>query len=240
MAKRPKTAPPDRPGPPRKRKYDEVRGVKHVTEEQVDHSGRGRALGRHRHRDATMILIAFRHGLRVTELVKLPRDQVNLTEQRILVKRLKRSRDGTHDLARIEVAALKKLFKDNDRRERQPWVFLNERGGPLTRSAFSSCSRGAGQGCDPPIAVHPHMLRHGCGYHLINQGTTMRHVQAHLGHRSISVTEKYTELAPTAGKKLGTTDRRPPPPRRAGPAGIRHPALSGDDIIPPMMGAAFP
>jgi type 1 fimbriae regulatory protein FimB/type 1 fimbriae regulatory protein FimE len=204
-----KSKPPTKAGPPRKRKYDEVRGVKHVTSDQVEQLVRAAGrIGRHRHRDATMILHAFRHGYRVSELIGLRRDQVNLAEQTVYLKRLKGSKSGTHDLSRREVTAFKKLFKDNDRpalvkkHGRQPWAFLNERGGRLTRSAFFKLLARAGQACDPPIAVHPHMLRHGCGYHLINEGITTRRVQDHLGHRNISVTEKYTELAPGGGKPL--------------------------------------
>jgi type 1 fimbriae regulatory protein FimB/type 1 fimbriae regulatory protein FimE len=206
MAKSKKPAP---AGPPRKRKYDEVRGVKHVTQDQVDQLRRAAGrLGRHGHRDATMILFGFRHGLRVSELIHFRRDQFNLAEQTVFIRRLKGSRSGTHDLSRLEVTAFRRLFKDNDRAAfvkrhgRQPWAFCNERGGPLTRSAFFKVLARAGRECDPPIEVHPHMLRHGCGYHLINQGITTRRVQDHLGHRNISVTEKYTELAPGGGKPL--------------------------------------
>jgi type 1 fimbriae regulatory protein FimB/type 1 fimbriae regulatory protein FimE len=193
-ATRTSTRQPERTGPPRKPSWE---GYKYLTEREVEllREAAGR-IGRHRHRDRTMILIAFRHGLRVTELIRLRRKDINLPEQTIYVKRLKGSRSGTHDLARTEVTALKRLFKESKEPGREDFLFQNERGGGLTRSAFFKLLSRAGRACDPPIAVHPHMLRHGCGYHLINQGEPTRRIQDHLGHRHIAVTEKYTELAP--------------------------------------------
>lgn len=177
-----KKAPPK--GPPRKRKYDEVRGIKHVTEGQADQLRRAAGrIGRHRHRDATMILIAFRHGLRVTELVKMRREQFDPAEQTLYIKRLKGSKSGTHDLGRSEMSALKRLVKESKESGPHAFLFQNERGGCLTRSAFFKILARAGRECDPVIAVHPHMLRHGCGFHLINDGVTTRRIQDHLGHR---------------------------------------------------------
>ena len=188
----------DKPaGPPRKRKNEDVRGVEYLREDQVDQLRRAAGrIGRHRHRDATMILIAFRHGLRVSELIRIRRDQFERGEQTLFIKRLKGSKSGTHDLSRTEVAALNRLVKEAKETGPQAFLFQNERGGSLSRSAFFKLLARAGRACDPPISVHPHMLRHGCGFHLINEGHTTRRVQDYLGHRSIAVTEKYTELVP--------------------------------------------
>jgi integrase len=81
---------PDRPAPPRKPKNEDVRGREYLTGEEVDRLRRAAAgLGRHGHRDTTMILVAFRHGLRVAELVALRWDQVDLTRKTIYVRRRK-------------------------------------------------------------------------------------------------------------------------------------------------------
>lgn len=198
-----KTAPKSstRTPPPRKPRNEDVRGREYLTGEEVDQLRRSAAgLGRHGHRDTTMILVAFRHGLRVSELVALRWDQVDLTKKTIYVRRKKGSKSGLQDLGRAEVNALKKLAKGAT--GRQAFVFRNERGGMLTPSAFYKILARAGAECDPPIAVHPHMLRHACGFHLINEGHSTRRVQDHLGHRNIAHTERYTELAPDRSKPL--------------------------------------
>jgi type 1 fimbriae regulatory protein FimE len=187
--------------PPKKPKNDDVRGKEYLTEEEVDQLRRtAGALGRHRHRDATMILVAFRHGLRVSELVKLRWDQVDLSKKTVYVRRLKDSKSGLQDLGRTEANALKKLARES--KGPQTYVFRNERGGSLTPNAFYKLLQRAGLSCDPVISVHPHMLRHACGYHLINEGHSTRRIQDHLGHRNIQHTERYTELAPDRGRKL--------------------------------------
>lgn len=193
--------PTKRPAPPRKPRNESVRGREYLTSDEVDRLRRAAgSLGRHRDRDAAMILVGFRHGLRVSELVGLRWDQVDPARKALYVRRLKGSKNGTHDLGRSELAALKRLHKLND--GRSPFVFRNERGGPLTPNAFYKLLARAGRHCEPPIQVHPHMLRHACGFHLINEGHSTRRVQDHLGHRNIAHTERYTELAPDRGATL--------------------------------------
>jgi type 1 fimbriae regulatory protein FimB/type 1 fimbriae regulatory protein FimE len=188
-------------GPPRKPRNREVRGREWLTLEEVERLRRSaQGVGRYPERDGAMVLIGFRHGLRVSELVGLRWDQVDLQRRTIFCRRLKGSKNGTHDLARAEVAVLKKLEKANA--GRSAFVFASERGGGLTRWAVDKMLRRAGARCVPPIVVHPHMLRHAIGYHLINEGHSTRRVQDHLGHRNITHTERYTELAPTGGRKL--------------------------------------
>jgi integrase len=188
--------------PPKKPKNVEVRGREYLTLEEVDRLRAAvAAVGRHRERDAAMVLLAFRHGLRVSELVALRWDQLDLGKKTVYVRRSKGSRNGTHDLGRSEVASLKKLARAADA-GKSPYVFRSERGGKLTPSAFFKLLARAGAHCEPPIVVHPHMLRHACGYFLINEGHSTRRVQDHLGHRNIAHTERYTELAPDRGASL--------------------------------------
>lgn len=188
-------------GPPAKPRNVDVRGREYLTGEEVERLRRAAlSLGRHGDRDSAMILLAYRHGLRVSELVGLRWDQVDFTRKTIYIRRLKGSRNGTHDLGRSEVTVLKRLDRANA--GRSAFVFANERGGALSRWAVDKVLRRAGAHCDPPIVVHCHMLRHACGYELINDGVTTRRVQDHLGHRSIVHTERYTELAPDRGSRL--------------------------------------
>jgi type 1 fimbriae regulatory protein FimB/type 1 fimbriae regulatory protein FimE len=72
---------------------------------------------------------------------------------------------------------------------------VSERGGPLTENAVGKLVARAGEAAGLELEVHPHMLRHACGYYLANKGTDTRAIQAYLGHRNIQHTVRYTELA---------------------------------------------
>jgi type 1 fimbriae regulatory protein FimB/type 1 fimbriae regulatory protein FimE len=150
--------------------------------------------GRYPHRDATMIMLGFIHGFRCKELVGLRWEQVNLDERTLHVVRCKRGSPSMHELNPEEIKALRKLAKDqgNGRREH---VFTTEREGPLTTSAFSKILARAGEKAGVPFRVGTHMLRHGCGYYFANKGKDTRSLQGYLGHRNISQTVLYTDLA---------------------------------------------
>ncbi|MGO9155822.1 tyrosine-type recombinase/integrase [Mycobacterium sp.] len=155
-------------------------------------------LGRHGHRDRTMILMAFRHGLRVAELVDLQWTDVNFAERKIFIRRLKGSNDSMHHLERDEIAALRRLGGDQS-----GFIFLAEGGGPMCSSGFFKVIRRAGLEAGLPLKLHPHMLRHSCGYALANKNVNLRFIQDWLGHRSIANTVKYTALSPLRYAKAG-------------------------------------
>lgn len=175
---------------PRK-KGDGVR--KHLSADEVERLIKAAgSVGRHGPRDALMILMGFIHGFRVTELVTLRRDQVDLKRGVLHVARLKGGMPSTHPLTRREKVALKKLMKSVTRGP----LFVSERGGPLTRSAFAKLIERAGERAGlADLKVHAHMLRHACGYELANQGRDTRTIQDYLGHRNIQHTVEYTKLA---------------------------------------------
>jgi type 1 fimbriae regulatory protein FimB/type 1 fimbriae regulatory protein FimE len=150
-------------------------------------------VGRHGHRDATVILLAYRHGLRVSELVALRWDQVDLRQGLLHVARLKNGVPSTHPLRGPELRALRKLQRENGA---APYVFTTERRGPLTDSTVRKIVARAGEAASLGFPVHPHMLRHACGYKLANDGHDTRAIQHYLGHRNIQHTVRYTELAP--------------------------------------------
>ena len=161
-------------------------------------------VGRYGLRDSTMIYMAFRHGLRAAELVDLRWEQVDW-EQRVLhVRRVKHGTPSTHPLGRTELAELRKLA--GNRRPGSPpaagYVFLTERHGPLTTSAYGKIVARAGDLAGLGMPIHPHMLRHACGYYLASQGHDTRAIQAYLGHRNIQHTVRYTELAPDRFKSF--------------------------------------
>ena len=148
--------------------------------------------GRHGHRDQTIILTGFRHGLRVSELVALRWEQMDLKAGLMHVNRAKNGTPATHPLRGPELRALRKVARDYPN---SPYLFSSERKGPLTASSLRKIVARAGRLAGIPFPVHPHMLRHACGYKLANDGHDTRAIQHYLGHRNITHTVRYTELA---------------------------------------------
>lgn len=179
---------------PRRPKNSTLRTREYLTADEIERMMRAaRKTGRHGHRDAALILIGYRHGLRVAELISLRWEQVDFGQGLLHVRRVKNGTPATHPLRGPELRALRRL-----QREYPPsaYVFVTERGGPLTDSTVRHVVKRAGHKARLPLPVHPHMLRHGCGFYLANAGADTRAIQAYLGHRNISNTVRYTELAP--------------------------------------------
>ncbi len=179
--------------PPPRRKNKDVRSREHLTPDEVERLiSSARSLGRYGHRDATLILMAYRHGLRVSELVALRWDMVDLKKGLLHVSRLKNGVESTHPLRGPELRALRKLqrgYPDT------PYLFTSERKGPLTTAAIRKIVTRAGQHAKIGFSVHPHMLRHSTGYKLANDGHDTRAIQHYLGHKNIQHTVRYTELS---------------------------------------------
>jgi len=179
--------------PPRRVPNAARRAPEYLTPEEVERLiAAARGLGRHGHRDTTLILIAYRHGLRVAELVALRWEQVDLKAGLLHVRRRKGGTDSTHPLRGPEIRALRRLARDYPD---TPYVFVTERQGPLTADTVRKLVARAGEAAGLPFPVHPHMLRHACGFKLANAGHDTRAVQHYLGHRNIQHTVRYTELA---------------------------------------------
>ena len=184
---------------PGRRPNAELRTREHLTEAEVNKLITAAKDNRYGHRDATMILIAFRHGLRASELVDLRWNQIDFGRNAALhVRRVKSGTPSTHPIQGDELRALRQL-----QREQNPpssFVFVTERGAPFTVAGFARMMERAGEAADIGLKVHPHMLRHACGYALANAGHDTRALQAYLGHKNIQHTVRYTELAPTRFK----------------------------------------
>jgi integrase len=178
----------------------DLRSREYLTEAEVEKLIKAAKGGRYGHRDATLILIAFRHGLRAAEICDLEWSQVEFGRSAALhVHRVKNGKPSVHPLRGDEIRALRELrrqFPDSG------FVFATERGGPFTSDAVNRLIERIGERAGMPFQVHAQMLRHGCGYALANAGHDTRAIQDWLGHRSIQHTVRYTELAPTRFKNF--------------------------------------
>ena len=148
--------------------------------------------GRYGHRDATMILLAYRHGLRVSELCALRWEQIDFDTGLFHVRRLKRGIPSVHPLRGAELRALRKLQRES---QPSPYLFVTERRSPMTAAGFRKLLTRVAQYSSVSFSVHPHMLRHACGYKLVNDGHDIRIIQQYLGHKNIQHTVGYTNLS---------------------------------------------
>jgi len=139
-----------------------------------------------------MILIAYRHGLRVSELISLRWTQIDLKYGLFHVNRRKNGTPSTHPLFGPELRALRKIGRDYPDTQ---YVFITERKGPLTASTFSKIIARAGEQAQLGMPIHPQMLRHSTGFKLANEGKDTRSIQHYLGHKNIQHTVRYTNLA---------------------------------------------
>src|SRR3982074_2523538 len=171
----------------------------YLTEKEVERLIKAAGSNRWGHRDATMILIAYQHGLRASELCALRCDQVDLAHGRLHVSRAKNGVPSVHLLGGAELRALRRLQREQ---EDSRYVFLSERGAPMGPPRFPRLVSRLGLAAKIPFQVHPHMLRHGCGYKLANQGVDTRSLQHYLGHKNIQHTIRYSELSPNRFKNF--------------------------------------
>jgi type 1 fimbriae regulatory protein FimB/type 1 fimbriae regulatory protein FimE len=188
----------DLKAPPKRRRNAEVRSREYLTQTEVERLIEAAGDNRNGHRDSTMILVAYRHGLRPSELVALRWDAVDFSHGRLHVSRAKNGSQSVHPISGRELRALRRLQREQE--PQSPFVFTSERGSPFTTAGFRKMVARLGVAAKFDVPIHPHMLRHGCGYKLANDGVDTRSLQAYLGHKNIQHTVRYTELAPTRFK----------------------------------------
>jgi type 1 fimbriae regulatory protein FimB/type 1 fimbriae regulatory protein FimE len=193
-----RTATVNRTVTPRRPRNVDLRTREYLTEAEVEGLTNAAKDNRWGDRDATMVLVAYRHGLRASELVDLRWDQVDFRTATLHVRRVKQGLPSTHPIPGDELRALRRLQRK--RQATSPFVFTSERGAPFTTAGFARMVERAGAGAKLGFKAHPHMLRHACGYALANKGHDTRALQAYLGHRNIQHTVRYTELTPTRFK----------------------------------------
>jgi type 1 fimbriae regulatory protein FimB/type 1 fimbriae regulatory protein FimE len=181
--------------PPRKIKNSLRRPREYLTESEVERLiNAARQSGRYSARDAAMVLLAARHGLRVSELVSLKWSQVDLTQGLLHVTRLKRGLPSTHPLWGPELRALRRLRREYPDTE---YIFMSERKAPMTASNFRKIMTRIGRVAElEHLLIHPHMLRHATGFKLSNDDQSTRSIQCYLGHKNIQHTVHYTQIVP--------------------------------------------
>src|SRR5262245_41473032 len=168
---------------PKRLPNSKLRTREYLTEAEVERLMNVSRKNRHGHRDATMVLLAYRHGLRVSELVDLRWEQVDFNTANLHVRRVKQGTPSTHPVLGDELRALRRLKREQ--KPKSPFVFTSERGAPFSTAGFARMVERAGVEAKLAFKTHPHMLRHACGYALANRGHDTRALQAYLGHKNI-------------------------------------------------------
>jgi integrase len=175
--------------PPRRVENGKRRPREYLTVKEMEKlMEASRRRGRHGHRDATMIFVAYRHGLRVSELCALRWDQVDFGRGLLHVRRVKRGTPSVHPLGGNELRSLRRLRREQPESR---YIFLSERLSPVSPAGFRKMLTRTGEGSKFPFPIHPHMLRHACGYKLANDGQDTRALQHYLGHKNIQHTVRY-------------------------------------------------
>jgi integrase len=180
---------------PRRAKNADLRTREYLTGDEVEALMAAARQNRYGHRDATMILIAFRHGLRASEAVDLRWDQVDFNRGVLHVRRSKGGTPSVHPLSGSEMRALRRQQRES---KASPFVFVSERGAPFPTAGLARMMERAARSAGFGLKVHPHMLRHACGFALANAGSDTRALQAYLGHRNIQHTGKTHPAATPA------------------------------------------
>lgn len=161
---------------------------KHLLPDELESLIDGTRRGRYPLRDWLLVSMAHYHGLRVSELTGLLVQDLDMKRGYVYVRRVKGSISSTHPMRADVQRKLKRYLKT--RESASPWVFLSERGQSLTTRSVNKILRRIAPD------IHPHMLRHTCGYDMANKGIDLRVIQAWLGHSNPQHTTRYTALAP--------------------------------------------
>ena len=156
-------------------------------------------------RDQALVELMYGAGLRVSEAVGLEKSGVDLDDRFVRVTG-KGGKERVVPIGRHAADAVRRYLSRGrpylDRRHR-PELFLNAKGGPLTRAgAFLILRRLAEVAGLDPTRVHPHILRHSFATHLLEGGADLRSVQEMLGHADLSTTELYTHVSDTRRREL--------------------------------------
>ncbi|MDX7986823.1 integrase [Xenorhabdus sp. 12] len=155
-------------------------------------------------RDQCLLYLTYIHGLRVSELTALKVSDIDITGRTIYIKRLKNGFSTTHPISTMEKALIIKWLQVRNCNSvylSSPWLFPSRKGGRLSRQWVHVLMGRYGEKAGLSIKLHPHKLRHSCGFELANQGLDTRLIQDYLGHRNIRHTMHYTASNPERFQK---------------------------------------
>jgi integrase len=178
---------------PKRRKNAELRTREYLLPEEVEALIEAARGNRNRHRDSTMVLTAYRHGLRAAELIDLRWSQIDFDNARMHVRRVKGGVPSVHPIKGDELRALRRLQREEG--ASSEFVFVSEHRSPFSEAGFAKLIERLGKKAEMAFKAHPHMLRHATGYKLANDGVDTRSLQSYLGHKNIQHTTRYTELS---------------------------------------------
>ncbi len=176
---------------------------KHLTSLEVDKLLSATKGSRHEARDRCLLLLMFRHGLRVSEACALRLDQVDVESRVLHVARLKMGLSTSHPLRGVEIRAIKAWLAERERmKPKGKTFFVSQQRKPLDRRSAWLAFRKYGELAGLDLPAHPHQLRHACGFALADQGADTRLIQDYLGHRDIRHTVIYTATNPARFERL--------------------------------------
>ncbi|WP_320729701.1 tyrosine-type recombinase/integrase [Enterobacter ludwigii] len=180
---------------------------KYLTPYEVSKLLCGADKSRNPERNYCMILMAYRHGFRISELLSIKLSDIDMNARVIFINRLKNGFSVAHPCSEDEYDMLQKwlnirrlipesAFTNN--------VFISSSGRKISRTQAWKIIKKCGEIGGLSLHVHPHMLRHSCGYYLAGRGTDTRLIQDYLGHRNIRHTVLYTQSNFKRFEKLST------------------------------------
>ncbi|WP_413483129.1 tyrosine-type DNA invertase [Morganella psychrotolerans] len=180
---------------------------KHLMQSEVEKMMIAAENGPDPERNSCLLWMCFVHGFRVSELCQLSLSDMDTASDNLYIKRLKNGLSTTHPLSGTEKKLLTRWLNCRSRypsSTEKHWLFLSHKGGRLSRSRIYRIFKILGEQALLSVAVHPHMLRHACGYALADKGADTRLIQDYLGHRNIQHTVLYT--AANSGRFRGLWD----------------------------------
>ncbi|EIW9477472.1 MULTISPECIES: tyrosine-type DNA invertase [Klebsiella] len=185
----------------------EIKKRNFLTQNEIESLLNAANSGPHAARNYCLTLLCFIHGFRASEICRLRISDIDLRSKCIYIHRLKKGFSTTHPLLNKEIQALKRWLdiRDEYPQSTSEWLFLSRKGNPLSRQQFYQIISASGDQAGLPLEIHPHMLRHSCGFALANMGIDTRLIQDYLGHRNIRHTVWYT--ASNAGRFYGIWDK---------------------------------
>lgn len=172
-----------------------VKRIDYLTEAEVIKLIAGAKQSRNRIRNQLLILMLFRHGYRESEAIMCRRNWIDLNKAVIWIERLKKGMSRYHPIAGDEMRLLRKHLRT--RSDDLPWLFISERNQPLSDRSVRQIVKDAAEAAKLRH-VHPHMLRHSCGFYLREKNHDQRMIQEYLGHASPESTARCTRLSAKA------------------------------------------